>query len=150
MRPIQDGRCRVLIADDDDGFRNAAASVLARAGFEVQEAYDGDEVLEWARVGWELRLRAPDVIIFDVHMPGLTGVELLEEMRLSGCMTPVILVTAMCTDAIREAALQWGAATILEKPFESDTLLTAVVNATWLDAMKRATSARFAPTAPAA
>jgi DNA-binding response OmpR family regulator len=150
MRPIHDGQCRVLIADDDDGFRNASASVLVRAGFEVQEAYDGDEVLEWARVGWELRLRAPDVIIFDVHMPGLTGIELLEEMRLAGCNTPVILVTAMCTDAIREAALRWGAATVLEKPFESDTLLTAVVNATWLDAMKRASSARFVPAAPAA
>jgi len=70
-----------LIADDDDLFRASAAAVLTRAGFSVLQAVDGPDVLEWARVGWELGLRAPDVVIFDVHMPSLSGLELLAEVR---------------------------------------------------------------------
>jgi DNA-binding response OmpR family regulator len=137
MQPMSEIASRVLIADDDDDFREAAASVLARAGYDVQEAYDGAEVLEWVRVGAELGLRSADVAIFDVHMPAFTGVELLAEMRRAGKMTPVILITAMCNDEVRAAATRWGAATILEKPFEAESLMTAVLNATWLDNAQR-------------
>jgi DNA-binding response OmpR family regulator len=137
-----------LIADDDDLFRASAAAVLTRAGFSVLQAVDGPDVLEWARVGWELGLRAPDVVIFDVHMPSLSGLELLAEVRSAGCTTPVILVTALCDDEIREAAKRLGAATLLEKPFEAESLLTAVVNATWLDAMRRASRPRYVPKRP--
>jgi DNA-binding response OmpR family regulator len=129
--------CRVLIADDDDGFRTSVAAILSRAGLSVLEAVDGADVLEWARVGWELGLKAPDVVIFDVHMPSVSGLELLAEVRAAGCQTPVILITALCDDAIREAAERLGAATILEKPFEAESLLTALINVTWLDAMRR-------------
>jgi DNA-binding response OmpR family regulator len=138
MRSTSEISSRVLIADDDDTFREAAARVLMRAGYDVQEAADGAQVLEWVRVGEELGLRPPDVIIFDVNMPSFTGVELLADMRRSGRMTPVILMTALCNDEIRAAALQWGAATILEKPFEAESLMTAVINATWLDSMQNA------------
>jgi FixJ family two-component response regulator len=65
-------------------------------------------------------------------------------------MTPVILITAMCDDEVRAEAKRWGAATIVEKPFEADSLLTAVVNATWLDAMRRASGALRAAERPAA
>jgi DNA-binding response OmpR family regulator len=137
--------CRVLIADDDEEFRQLTATVLTRTGFEVEEACDGADVLAWARRGLELGLQAPDVVIFDVHMPSLSGVELLAEMRRAGCMMPVILITAMCDDEIRAAAEHWGATTLIEKPFEAESLTAAVVNATWLDAMRRASSARWAP-----
>jgi CheY-like chemotaxis protein len=69
----------------------------------VEQVSDGGAVLEWARRGLELELDAPDVVVFDVHMPSLTGVDLLAEMRRAGCMTPVILVTALPDDEIRQA-----------------------------------------------
>jgi FixJ family two-component response regulator len=138
MQPMTGNGSRVLLADDDEGFRTSAAAVLARAGFSVLQAQDGADVMEWARVGWELGLKAPDVVIFDVHMPGLSGIELLGEVRQAGCHTPVILVTALCDAQILDAAERLGAATLLEKPFEAETLLTAVLNAHWLDGMRRA------------
>jgi two-component system phosphate regulon response regulator PhoB len=81
---------RVLVADDDDDLLELACMQLEEAGYEVERAHDGSEALRLARDG------KPDLCVFDVHMPGLQGHEVLQELR-SDAETeriPVILTTA--------------------------------------------------------
>lgn len=123
---------RVLIADDDEDLREHLASLLAQRGYQTFEAADGEEVLEWLTVGRDLGLIAPDVIVLDVRMPGRTGVNLLTELRRAGWHLPIVLMTALVDDEVRDAAIVWGAAAVLQKPFSTDALETVLLNMTWL------------------
>jgi CheY-like chemotaxis protein len=123
---------RVLIADDDDDLRERLASLLALHGYQTFEAASGDEVIEWLTVSRDLGLIAPDVIILDVRMPGHTGVSLLTELRRAGWHLPIVLMTALVDDEVRDAAVVWGAAAVLQKPFSTDALETVLLNMTWL------------------
>jgi FixJ family two-component response regulator len=88
-------------------------------------------------VGHDLGLAAPDVLVLDVHMPHGSGVDLLTELRRAGWRVPVVLMTAYLDDEVREAAVVWGAATVLEKPFSTDALETVLLNAAWLSERAR-------------
>jgi two-component system response regulator (stage 0 sporulation protein F) len=134
---------RVLIADDDDVLREQLAALLARRGYETREAATGQEVVDWLRVGHELGLTPPDVIVLDVHMPCGSGVDLLTELRRAGWHLPVVLMSACVDDDVRDAAVVWGAAAVLEKPFSTDALETVLLNATRLN-----DRARSGPTLP--
>ena len=81
---------RVLVADDDEDLLELACMQLEEAGYEVERAHDGSEALRLAR---ESR---PDLCVFDVHMPGLTGHEVMRELRSDAATKriPVILATA--------------------------------------------------------
>ena len=77
------------------------------------------------------------MIVLDVHMPHGSGVDLLTELRRAGWHLPVVLMTACLDDEVRDAAVVWGAATVLEKPFSTDTLETVLLNAAWLNERAR-------------
>ena len=81
---------RVLVADDDEDLLELACMQLEDAGYEVERAHDGSEALHLAREN------DPDLCVFDVHMPGLTGQEVLCELRSDPDTRriPVILATA--------------------------------------------------------
>ena len=81
---------RVLVADDDEDLLELACMQLEEAGYEVERAHDGSEALRLAREG------QPDLCVFDVHMPGLQGHEVLRELRSDSDTEriPVILTTA--------------------------------------------------------
>lgn len=81
---------RVLVADDDEDLLELACMQLEDAGYEVERAHDGSEALRLARES------APDLCVFDVHMPGLQGHEVLRELRSDPATKgiPVILATA--------------------------------------------------------
>ncbi|MCB9891327.1 MAG: response regulator [Planctomycetes bacterium] len=112
---------RILVADDDDGLRDALGELFARLGFQVLEAADGHAAL---RVWREAN---PLLSILDVHMPGLTGIQVLEALhRMRSGPLPCILVSAEATDRERDAALAFGAFDFLSKPFDIDRLLTRV------------------------
>ncbi|MGH2956531.1 MAG: response regulator [Solirubrobacterales bacterium] len=83
-------RSRVLVADDDEDLLELACMQLEDAGYEVERAHDGSEALRLARES------GPDLCVFDVHMPGLTGHEVLRELRSDPDTKriPVILATA--------------------------------------------------------
>jgi CheY-like chemotaxis protein len=123
---------RVLIADDDDELREHLASRLEGHGYQTFEAASGHEVIEWLTVSRDLRLIAPDIIVLDVRMPGHTGVRLLTELRRAGWHLPVVLMTALVDDEVRDAAVVWGAAAVLQKPFSTEALETVLLNMTWL------------------
>jgi DNA-binding response OmpR family regulator len=112
-------RARVLLAEDDDELRSMLASALRRRGFGVVEVKNGIALLE--------RLMDPgspafDLIVTDVRMPGLSGLEVIGSAQPEGWInTPVILITAFGDAELHEEAGRLGAL-VLDKPFDIDEL----------------------------
>ena len=115
---------RILIVDDDPGQRSLLNSFLRSQGFETATADSGERALEMLRGGNYA------MMISDVRMPGLSGLETLRRARQEHAMLPVLLVTAF-TD-IRDAvsAMRDGAVNYLPKPIDLDELLNSVRQAT--------------------
>jgi DNA-binding NtrC family response regulator len=117
---------RILIVDDDPGQRSLLDSFLRGQGFETVLAGSGEEALD--------KLRGGDfgMMISDVRMPGLSGLETLRQARQEHAVLPVLLVTAYAD--IREAvgAMRDGALNYLAKPIDLDELLASVQQATGL------------------
>ena len=109
----------VLICDDEPSLRELIRISLD-GPYEFVEADDGEESLELAR-----RVR-PDVVILDMMMPRLTGLEVLSALRQEEELadTPVIVLTAQ--PATREQALEGGADVVMVKPFEPKEIVAAV------------------------
>jgi DNA-binding response OmpR family regulator len=120
---------RILLAEDDKEMRHLLASVLSRDGWQVIEAQDGCELLQY--IG-SLLLRsrdaiALDLVISDVRMPGRSGLDVLAGLRRADWATPFILITAFGSDELHREARRLGAAAVFDKPFEIDELRAAVL-----------------------
>ena len=111
---------RILIVDDDPGQRSLLSSFLGRQGFEIVTAASGQEALE------TLRIRKFDMMISDVRMPGLSGLETLRLARKEHATLPVLLVTAFTDVRDAVAAMRDGAVNYLAKPIDLDELLATV------------------------
>jgi FixJ family two-component response regulator len=111
---------RVLIVEDDDGMRAAIERLLGAAGF-APAAYASAE---------ELLVAGPcerdACVISDLALPGMSGLELLAELRARGLRLPLILITAHDSPKVREDAARGGVASYLAKPFLGSTLVAAV------------------------
>ena len=125
-RPPQPPLPRVLIVDDDSGQRSLLDSFLRGQGFEIVLAESGERALELLPAG------KFSMMISDVRMPGLSGLETLRRVRPQFPSLPVLLVTAYAD--IREAvgAMRDGALNYLAKPIDLDELLATVRQATGL------------------
>jgi len=115
---------RILIVDDDPGQRSLLDSFLTSQGFVTVPVASGEQALETLRTG------DFSMMISDVRMPGLTGLETLRRARQEHAVLPVLLVTAYAD--IREAvgAMRDGALNYLAKPIDLDELLATVQQAT--------------------
>ena len=109
---------RVLVADDDDAMRTTVAFTLDDEGFETTEAASGVDVLRLlARAESSPRdATAFDLIIMDIRMPGLSGLETVRKLRALHCPIPVILMTAFASPETAEAAERLQVP-LLSKPF---------------------------------
>jgi two-component system, OmpR family, response regulator MprA len=107
----------VLVADDDRAIRDALSRVLGLHGYRVLLAADGAEAL--AAVG----RGGVGLIVLDVLMPGIDGLQVCRVLRAQGDRTPVLMLTARVRTADRVAGLDAGADDYLVKPFEVDELL---------------------------
>jgi len=114
------GRGRVLVADDEESARTGLATLLRSEGFEVDVAEDGERALA------RLQETAPDVLVTDLHMPGLDGLQLLEQAREVIPELVVVMVTAFADVDTAVQAMQKGAEHYLTKPVQIDELLVVV------------------------
>jgi two-component system response regulator MprA len=121
----------ILVADDDHAVRESLRRSLAFNGYEVSTAKDGQEALEL------LDATSPDLVLLDVNMPRLDGLEACRRMRAAGDDTPVLMLTAKVEVGDRVLGLDAGADDYLPKPFALEELLARV----------RALSRRSRPTA---
>ena len=102
---------RLLIADDDSDMRVLLAEYFRRLGFQVDERESGHAALEAAIAG------RFDCFIFDVSMPGMSGIELLKRVRDRGIQTPALFLTAHDALSDKVAGFEAGADDYLAKPF---------------------------------
>lgn len=117
---------RILVVEDDAPVRELVARHLERKGYQVAEASDAEQVL--MRMS---RDREPfDVVLSDIHLPGLSGVELLRLLLTHSPLRPVIMITGDSDEEMARRALNYGAAGYLLKPFELFELDAAVQQAT--------------------
>jgi DNA-binding response OmpR family regulator len=111
---------RILVADDQVDIRNLLVLNLHSAGYEVTEVGDG-----LAALAAETE-RAHDVLILDLMMPGLDGLEVCKALRARGNSTPILMLTAKSTELDRVLGLELGADDYLTKPFSLAELLARV------------------------
>ncbi|WP_223511785.1 sigma-54-dependent transcriptional regulator [Pseudomonas sp. GL-B-19] len=110
----------VMVVDDESSIRSAVEQWLSLSGFEVQLFSRADECLA------QLPAHFPGVILSDVRMPGMTGLELLAEVQRRDADLPVILLTGHGDVPMAVEAMRDGAYDFLEKPFSPETLLSSL------------------------
>jgi CheY-like chemotaxis protein len=123
-------RARILLAEDDDELRRMLVSTLRKDGYEVLEARSGSELLRL--INEQLpdahEQAGIDLVISDIRMPGMTGLNVLAGLRQRDWATPVMLITAFGDGEVHREARRLGAAAVFDKPFDLDDFRTAVVN----------------------
>jgi two-component system KDP operon response regulator KdpE len=102
---------RVLIVDDDFRARQALRTALGALGFEVEEAMDGEEAIE------AVKRRCPELILLDVNMPGISGVETCMAIRRLSATVGIIMLTVRDSQKDKIDALDSGADDYVGKPF---------------------------------
>ena len=113
---------KILIVDDEPGVVEIVRVNLEWEGYDICEAFDGQE-------GWDkVRSEKPDLVILDVMMPRMSGLELLERIEADPhiCGVPVIMLTVRARDMDIIQALEKGAVEYLTKPFEPINLVRVV------------------------
>ncbi|MFJ5557470.1 response regulator transcription factor [Streptomyces sp. NPDC093250] len=123
----------VLLAEDDRAIRNALERALTLEGYRVTAVADGVEALAQAH------RRRPDVLVLDVMMPGIDGLQVCRVLRAEGDRTPVLMLTALVETADRIAGLDAGADDYVVKPFDVEEVFARL----------RALLRRAAPATPA-
>ena len=110
----------IFIVDDDHATRRSLRLLLEIEGFDAQEFAGGRPFLDAARPV------DGDCLILDLHMPGMSGLEVLEELRRRGDRLPVIVVSGHLNRTARTRALAGGALAVIEKPAKVEGLLALV------------------------
>ncbi|GAA2477655.1 response regulator transcription factor [Terrabacter carboxydivorans] len=110
----------VLVVDDDPTLREVVAGYLSRAGLDVVEAQDGLTALVLARD------RSPDLVVLDLTLPGLDGLEVFRRLRSERGDLPVVMLTARGEESDRVLGLELGADDYVTKPFSSRELVLRI------------------------
>ena len=114
----------VLVVDDEQDIRDASERILSRIGYQVQKASRGDEALDI------LKKNSIDIVLLDLKMPGMDGMEILARIRERSTEIQVIVITGYATVETAIEAMKQGAYDFIPKPFEPDQL-RIVVNRAW-------------------
>jgi FixJ family two-component response regulator len=110
----------VAIVDDEEGIRKALGRLLRAAGLEAYGYANGQEFLTAAAE------RRPDCVVLDLHMPGMSGLQVLRKLKTAGLLLPVVVITAHDEPETRQECLSTGARAYLRKPLEDRLLLNAI------------------------
>lgn len=128
---IADTQPVVFLVDDDEAVRKSVSRLIRSVGLEVEAFADAREFFERDPVD------RPGCIVLDIRMPGLSGLDLQEELAAAGHTAPIIFITGHGTVPLSARAFKAGAADFLEKPFEDQTLLDAIHGALEREAQER-------------
>src|SRR6266404_4746016 len=118
----------ILVVDDEPQIRRVLRSTLAARGYVITDARTGEEALEW------VRKKPPDLVLLDMNMPGMGGIETCREIRRVSD-APIIMLTVRNTERDKVSALDAGADDYVVKPFSIEELLARI----------RAALRRYAP-----
>ncbi|MDB5326922.1 MAG: response regulator, partial [Phycisphaerales bacterium] len=131
------GQPTVYVVDDDGAMRRSTCMILEASGFHYQAFESALMFLA------EYQRGSPGCLILDLHMPGMSGMELLQKLVDEQVMLPVIVVSGTGTIPIAVQGMKLGVEDFLEKPVHPDTLLRKVGEALANDEKRRAESAEL-------
>lgn len=117
-------RKSVLLVDDDPGMVDTLTDILQANRYEVAAARSGDTAVAMARSG------AYDLVLMDIQMPGLNGVQALTAMKAAGLGARVIMMTAYTRDELVKEAEQQSGSPVLPKPLDLHRVLSLAASAT--------------------
>lgn len=134
----------MLVADDEAGIREVLTKVLEDEGYIVDEAANGQDVLEKVALTNETM---PDIVLLDIGMPDMDGMQILQTMLEQGIDTPVIIITGRGAGSLVVKAMQIGAADYIRKPFaDLDDVILAVKRVLTYERMKQEIQESKSPT----
>lgn len=110
----------IFVVDDDESVRKALKRLIKSAGFRVETFALAREFLHYAH------RESPGVLVLDVRMPGMSGLELQKQLVASGSKTPIIFITAHEDIQAHTLAMEAGAVAFLQKPFDDQKLFDAI------------------------
>ena len=113
----------ISVVDDDESIRESLPDLLREFGYDVRSFASAEEFLDSGYIDETASL------ILDIAMPGMTGPELQEELKLRGQKLPIIFITAHSDDLTRPRLMNNGAVECLSKPFSETSLLNALNDA---------------------
>ena len=113
----------IIVADDDPAVGNALCALLESAGYRVRVFASGDDVLATSD------LDQAACLVLDVHMPGSSGLEVIEGLAACGISAPVIVISGDGNGKLAARAAKAGAVDYLEKPIDGKALLASIKNA---------------------
>ena len=114
---------RISVVDDDASIREALKSLMRSVRIDVEAFASAEEFLA------SDRLNDTACLILDVHLPGMSGLELQNRLHIEGHRIPIIFITAHADEASRQLALKNGAIEFLSKPVRRETLFKAIQSA---------------------
>ena len=110
----------ILVVDDEEKMRDLLAIMLGRSGYSVDQAGSGLEALE------KVRTTPYDLVISDIKMPEMDGMELIANMQQENIFCPVVFITAFATIDSAVNAMKKGAVDYITKPFEKETIFLTI------------------------
>jgi len=110
----------VFLVDDDESVRKALRRVLAASGFQVKIFADGVDFLD------AVAAQRPDCLVIDLHMPGLTGLDVLRQLMHLDRRVPSIVITAHDEPDTRDQCISAGAQAYLCKPLDAELLVNTI------------------------
>jgi two-component system response regulator FixJ len=110
----------VHVIDDDHAILTSTAGFLEAKGFGIQTYASAYEFLE------TIGPHTAGCVVTDVHMPGISGLELISKLKERGLAVPIIIVTAYADNLLGSEVMKQGAVALLEKPFKNDDLVKAI------------------------
>lgn len=111
---------KILVVDDQSGMRETLVDILEEAGYEVDAAGDGYGAIE------KTEHQFFDIILMDIIMPGINGVETIREIKKTNKKTEFILMTAYSAEALIEEAFSYGIYQYINKPFPPGQIISLV------------------------
>jgi len=117
--PQSDDLPLALVVDDDETFRNRLCRALSQRNWEAEAAPGGEEALNFVRD------RSPDLVLVDLRMPGIGGLELIPELRAADSSMTIIVLTGYGSIPTAISAIKKGADHYLSKPADADQILAA-------------------------
>jgi len=110
----------VYVVDDDDAVRDSLRALLEASGFDVRDYGSAEDFLA------DRSSDAHACLLLDLHMPVMSGIELLEHMLSHGPRLPTIVITGRSDPTLKERALRGGALELMDKPVSEESLLGAI------------------------
>jgi len=110
----------VAIVDDEEGIRKALSRLLRASGLDAESYANGQEFLDAAAA------HRPDCVVLDLHMPGMSGLQVLRKLKAAGQRLSIVVITAHDEPETRERCIDAGACAYLRKPLEDRLLLNAI------------------------